>query len=574
MHLGLYEMSISGYPNDLKMEKKAICQILVATGALAFPGYAQAKKDTRPNIIVILVDDLGYSDLGCYGGEIHTPHIDGLAEKGLRFTHFYNASRSCPTRASLLTGLYQHQAGIGRMTFNQNLPGYRGTLTQNAVTIAEVVKDAGYHTGMIGKWHVAETPLKKDQRDWLNHQVFYDDFADKKNYPVNRGFDRHYGIIYGVVDYFDPFSLVNGEEPVVSVPEDYYITDALSDSAVAYVDSFAEKENPFFLYLAYTAPHWPLHALPEDIAKYENTYKVGWDAIRNQRYQRMKEMNLFAGQQGDFLSERYFKDRWEDNPTQEWDARAMAVHAAMVDRVDQGIGRLIETLKANKQLDNTLILFLSDNGCSDENCQNYSEGENDRPDRTRNGEKIIYPRKKEVLPGSQTSYASVGPKWANVANTPFRFWKARSYEGGICTPMIAFWPNGIKQKKGSVTQELGHVIDLMATCVDVAQTNYPSDYNGNPIIPIEGKSLLPVFKNKKRAGHDAIGFEHFRERALIGSDKWKIVKPGDKAPWELYDLNTDRSEQTDLAEKYPRKVAAMVVKYEQWANRCLVEPHP
>ena len=242
-----------------------------------------AQKDNRPNIIVILADDLGYSDLGCYGGEIQTPNLDKLAQKGLRFNSFYNTSRSCPTRASLLTGLYQHQAGIGRMTFDEHKPGYRGTLSENAVTIAEVMKEAGYHTGMLGKWHVAETPLKPDQRKWLAHQVYYDEFADKKNYPTERGFEDLYGIIYGVVDYFDPFSLVNGEIPVKSVPEDYYITKALSDSAVVYVNRYAESDKPFFMYLSYTAPHWPLHALPEDIANYEDTYKAVWEAIRNKR---------------------------------------------------------------------------------------------------------------------------------------------------------------------------------------------------------------------------------------------------------------------------------------------------
>lgn len=350
--------------------------------------YAYAQQDNRPNIIVILADDLGYSDMGCYGGEIQTPNLDKLAQEGIRFNSFYNASRSCPTRASLLTGLYPHQAGIGRMTFNDNLPGYRGQLTENGVTIAEVLKEAGYQTGMVGKWHIAETPLKSDQREWLAHHVYHEDFADKACYPVNRGFDDFYGIIYGVANYFDPFSLVNGDIPVRNVPKDYYITRALSDSAVSYVNRYANADKPFFLYLSYTAPHWPLHALPEDIKKYENTYKVGWDAIREKRYERMKELGIFSGADN-FLTTRQSPKKWEDNPTKEWDARAMAVHAAMVDRMDQGIGELIDALEKNNQLDNTLILFLSDNGCSSEVCQNYSEGENDRPDMTRIGEKII-----------------------------------------------------------------------------------------------------------------------------------------------------------------------------------------
>lgn len=544
--------------------------LLAATGVSC---TSTAKTDKRPNIIVILADDLGYSDMGCYGGEIQTPNLDRLASEGVRFTHFYNASRSCPTRASLLTGLYQHQAGIGRMTFDNHLPGYRGTLSHNAVTIAEVLKTAGYRTSMIGKWHVAETPLREDQRDWLNHQVFHDTFSDLENYPVNRGFDTHYGTIYGVVDYFDPFSLVEGEAPVNEVPEGYYITQSLSDRAVKEVKEYAKDERPFFMYLAYTAPHWPLQALPEDIARYEDTYKAGWEAIRNARYERQREMGLF-GDQEDFLSPRQFNDRWNENPDAEWDARAMAVHAAMVDRMDQGIGSLIDALEETGQLDNTLILFLSDNGCSSEICQNFIPGANDRPDMTRDGRPVVYPKDKEVLPGPETTYASLGPKWANVANTPFRFWKAKAYEGGICTPMIAHWPDGIRRNIGGVTEEYGHVMDIMATCVELAGAEYPETYNGNEIIPMEGISLVPIFTRGHREGHEYLGFEHFHERAFISADGWKIVRPGHRMKWELYNLNEDRSEQHNMAAEYPEKVAEMAAAYEEWANRCMVEPSP
>lgn len=535
---------------------------------------AKPQKDKRPNVIIILADDLGFSDLGCYGGEIQTPNLDRLAANGLRFNNFYNTGRSCPTRASLLTGLYQHQAGIGRMTFDNHLPGYRGTLSSDAVTIAEVLQTAGYRTGMVGKWHVAETPLRPDQRAWLNHQVFYDEFTDKSNYPTHRGFDDFYGTIYGVVDYFDPFSLVDGEEPVREVPEGYYITDDLSRKAVEYIDKYADEERPFFLYLSYTAPHWPLHARPEDIEKYKDTYKAGWEAVRNQRYQRIQQLGIFPGQE-DFLSPRPFKDSWENDPNAEWDARAMAVHAAMVDRMDQGIGLVLEALEKNGQMDNTLILFLSDNGCSNEICQNYPPGENDRPDMTRDGRPIVYPRKKEVMPGPETTYASIGPKWANVANTPFRFWKAKSFNGGICTPVIAHWPKGIRKSlRGTVSGQLGHVMDIMATCIDLSQAQYPTQYKGHAIIPLEGKSLLPILKSGKRDGHDYLGFEHFKERAFITRDGWKIIQQGDANPWELYNLNNDRSEQHNLADRYPEKLQELIPEYEKWAKRCLVEPYP
>lgn len=460
------------------------------------------------------------------------------------------------------------------MTFDDHLPGYRGTLSRNAVTIAEVLKEAGYRTSMVGKWHVAETPLRKDQRDWLNHQVFYDTYSDLCNYPVNRGFDSHYGIIYGVVDYFDPFSLVEGEVPVKDVPEDYYITQALSDRAASEIREYAREDRPFFMYLAYTSPHWPLHALPEDIEKYRDIYKCGWEEIRNARYERQKEMGLFGGRK-DFLSERQFKDSWEENPTAEWDARAMAVHAAMVDRMDQGIGEVIEALEQTGELDNTLILFMSDNGCSSEACQNYSPGDNDRPDMTRDGRRMVYPKQKEVMPGPETTYASIGAEWANVANTPFRFWKAKSYEGGICTPMIAFWPKGIgKKRAGSITEEAGHVMDIMATCVELADAEYPETYKGHDIIPMEGMSLVPIFRTGHRKGYEYLGFEHFNECAFLSADGWKIVKPGNKAAWELYNLNEDRSEQHNLASEYPERLSEMVGRYEAWARRCMVEPNP
>lgn len=532
------------------------------------------KEDTRPNILVILADDLGYSDLSCYGGEIQTPNLDRLAQNGLRFTRFYNASRSCPTRASLLTGLYPHQAGIGRMTFDQHLPGYRGTMTHNGVTIAEALKESGYHTGMIGKWHVAETPLREDQRQWLAHQVQYDEFAPKDNYPTYRGFEEFYGTIYGVVDFFDPFSLVSGEDPVYEVPKDYYSTIALSDSAVAYINRYGESDKPFFMYLSYHAPHWPLHALPEDIKKYEDVYKVGWDAIREKRYARMKELGIF-GEMDDFLSPRQFNESWTENPTAQWDAHAMAVHAAMVDRMDQEIGKVLRTLEATGQLENTLILFMSDNGCSNEDCQNYSEGENDRPAEMRNGEKIIYPRQKEVLPGPENTYASIGARWANVANTPFRFWKAKSYEGGICTPMIAHWPKGISQKKGAITTQSGHVIDLMATCLELSGAEYPTEYNGNKIIPYAGKSLVPVFQseNNRMPGRD-LCFEHFNERALIDAEGWKIVRTARGEAWELYNLNEDRTELKNLASLYPDRVQEMEKRYLQWEKDYMVEPRP
>lgn len=287
----------------------------------------------------------------------------------------------------------------------------------------------------------------------------------------------------------------------------------------------------------------------------------------------MRKLGIF-NQEEDYFTPRQFSESWEENPTSEWDARAMAVHAAMVDRMDQEIGKLLAALEANGQLDNTLIFFMSDNGCSPEDCQFYSEGENDRPAEMRNGEKIIYPREKEVLPGSENTYASIGVRWANVANIPFLYWKAKSFEGGICTPMIAHWPKGIQQPKGSMTGQMGHVIDIMATCIDLAGASYPAEYKGNEIIPLEGKSLVPVFETGTRAGHSELCFEHFEEKALIDASGWKIIRQGTEKPWKLYNLKEDRTEMNNLAAQYSEKVAELEKRYLEWENRAMVNPRP
>lgn len=533
------------------------------------------EEDERPNIILIMADDMGFSDAGCFGGEVMTPNLDYLAENGLRFTQFYNTSRCCPTRASLLTGLYNHQAGIGGMTTDTGQEGYRGYLTENTVTLAEVLKDAGYRTGMVGKWHVSNTIVQEDpqeQLDWLNHQAFYPEFSPLEQYPTARGFEKYYGNIWGVVDFFDPFSLVNGTEAVRSVPEGYYHTDAINDTTSAYIKAFSQEENPFFIYVAHTAPHWPLHALPEDIQKYENTYTEGWEAIRESRYQRMLAQGLIDSTQYP-LSARWEDElAWEDNPHQEWDARAMAVHAAMIDRMDQGIGRIIETLRETGELDNTLILFLSDNGASPEDCMRYGPGF-DRPGETRSGEEIAYPVNKEVLPGPQTTFTSIGQRWANVANTPFRYWKMQSFEGGVHTPMIAYWPQGITAEKGSVTNQVGHVMDFMATFVDLAQTEYPNQYNSQSITPIDGMSLAPVFKGEQRDGHPTLFNEHMGGRYVRTAD-WKQVALNAESPWELYRINEDRTETVNVADQHPEVVQELDSLWQDWANTNQVLPKP
>ncbi len=532
-------------------------------------------KDERPNIVVILADDLGFSDLGSYGGEIHTPNIDYLANNGLRFTQFYNTSRCCPSRASLLTGLYNHEAGIGEMTTDRHLPGYRGHITKNAVTMAEVLKAAGYHTAMSGKWHVSNTvvqPTPEKQLSWLDHHEQHPKFSPIEQYPVNRGFEKYYGNIWGVVDYFDPFSLVDGTEPVTEVPKDYYHTDAINDTAAAYIKDLSREKAPFFLYVAETAPHWPLMAPEETIEKYKDTYKEGWESIREARYKRMIKMGIIDSSSSK-LSPRWNDDlTWEQNPTKEWDARAMAVHAAMVDRMDQGIGRIIDALKEAGELENTLIVFLSDNGASAENAAAYGPGF-DRPSETRDGQEIVYATDKQAMPGPETTYSSIGQRWSNVANTPYRFWKSESYEGGVHTPMIAFWPKGITAKKGSLTKQVGHVMDFMATAVDIAGAEYPTTYEGNEIVPLQGKSLAPIFKGEEREGHEMLFNEHFGAKYARQGD-WKLVqKSGNKDnKWHLYDLSKDHTELNDLADKYPEKVTMLDSVWQDWAETHNVLP--
>lgn len=544
-----------------------ICFLFICFVGLS-PAKAQLK---RPNIVLILADDLGYSDLGCYGGEIATPNLDRLAASGIRYAHFYNTSRCCPTRAALLTGMYNHNAGIGEMTTNRGLPGYQGALAPNTVTLAEVLKAAGYHTAMAGKWHVSNTleqPTTEAQLRWLNHQDTHPYFSPVAQYPVSRGFERYFGNIWGVVDYFDPFSLVSGTTPVTTVPEHYYHTDAINDTAVQYIRVLSREKAPFFLYVAHTAPHWPLQALPEDIRKYENTYTAGWDIIREKRYHKMAALGLIDTAVTRLSPREAGAPNWDEHPHKDWDARAMAVHAAMVDRMDQGIGRIIAALKQEGQLENTLIIFLSDNGASPENAMAYGPGF-DRPGMTRNGAPIRYPVNKDIMPGPQTSFTSIGAAWANVANTPYRFAKASSFEGGVRTPVIAYWPKGISGK-GRISQVTGHVIDFMATFLELSDARYPQLYNRYTINPMQGMSLVSSFKQEGAVASRILFNEHFGARSVREGNLKLVAAPG--KPWQLFDLQQDASELNDLSARYPEQVARLGTLWETWAHQNNVFP--
>ncbi|MBI4909416.1 MAG: arylsulfatase [Acidobacteria bacterium] len=522
---------------------------LQSAGA-ALACHAAAATEKKPNIVLILADDMGFSDLGCYGGEIRTPNIDGLARAGVRFTQFYNTARCCPTRASLLTGLYPHQAAIGHMVDNPKpFPGYRGDLSRRAVTIAEALKPAGYQTLMAGKWHV--TPVTESKHNW----------------PRQRGFDRYYGIIHGAADYFNPVTLVRDNEKAALDGPNYYFTDAIADNASKFIADAAAKPEPYFLYAAFTAPHWPLHAREEDIARYRGRYKDGWDVLREERHKRQIAMGIVSRKWPVTPRDSSVKP-WSEVADKEWQQRRMEVYAAQVDRLDQAVGRILDAIKRTGQEENTLVMFLADNGGCAEELGPRAKALH-IPGTTLDGKPVKVGNVPGVMPGSEETYQSYGLPWANASNTPFRLYKHWVHEGGISTPLIARWPKVIR-KTNSLTNEPGHLIDLMATCVDVAGARYPESFAGERIVPLEGKSLKPVFEKGKRAGHEAIFWEHEGNRA-IRQGRWKLVSrhPG---KWELYDVEADRTEMQDLAAKQPDRVAKMSALYDQWAIRAQIEP--
>jgi arylsulfatase A-like enzyme len=506
----------------------------------------------RPNLIIIMADDMGYSDPGCYGGEIRTPNLDRLAAEGIRFTQMYNCARCCPTRASLMTGKYQHLVGLavnGR------------SLDRDVPTLAEILAGNGYHTGMAGKWHLSRTQAvqpREEQLKWLAHKVDHGPFAPLETYPCNRGFEEHWGVIWGVVNYFDPFSLVHNEEPIEKVPDDFYMTDFITRKSLDMIDRFSSDGKPFFLYVAHTAPHWPLHALPEDIERYREVYTGGWEVLRAQRYRRMLEMGLIDTAHFP-LPENSSGKSWEDCQEKQKEANHMAAHAAMVDRMDQGVGRIIEKLKEKGAYENTLIIFLADNGASYE--RGYPPGF-DRPGFTRDGTEIDYDPQQ---PGSELTWGYIGDAWASAVNTPWRYWKKESFEGGIHTPCILHWPEGLKGKENTLNHGFSHVMDILPTCLDLAGAAYPESFHGSKLSPVDGNSLIPLLNNEISTTHDTLYWEHMGGRAIrIG--QWKMAALAGEE-WELFDLSTDRTEINDLASRHPGRVEEMNSLWEAWARR-------
>ncbi len=544
----------------------------------------------RPNIVLIMSDDMGFSDLGCYGGEIKTPNLDGLAADGLRLTQFYNTARCCPTRASLLTGLYPHQAGMGWMTaIDSDIKAYQGDLSNDCVTLAEVAKSAGYSTFMAGKWHVS----RKAAAD-----------GPKYNWPLQRGFDRFFGTIIGAGSYYDPATLCRGNALIspFSKPsasgEPFYYTDAITDEAVRFVKE-RDTEAPFFMYVAFTAAHWPMQARPEVIEKYKGVYDAGWQSIRERRFERMKKLGLISAHAA--LSPLDVHP-WEEEKNPEVEAGRMEVYAAMVDEMDQGVGRIVETLKAQGIFDDTVILFLQDNGGCAEEIGSMGEtkpwaddtsalkalGKDDIqtemiPHITRDGQWIM--RGEGIKGGPASAYVSYGKVWANASNTPFREYKHWVHEGGISTPLIVHYPNGL-EGKNRLSSFPGHVIDIMPTIVELTGASYPKEIDNRSIQPMEGVSLVPLFRDEPLEREGALCWEHEMNRA-VRLGKWKLVSKGqllnggygtwknyEQGPWELYDIDNDRSELHDLSEQYPEKAEQMAAIWDEYANRIHVFPAP
>ena len=510
-------------------------------GALTFPmvgkseqsGFQSLEK-SRPNIAVILVDDMGFSDLGCYGSEIPTPNLDKLAAGGVRFTQFYNTARCCPTRAALMTGLYSHQAGVGHMTEDKGEDGYRGDLNNRCVTIAEVLKTAGYRTAMAGKWHV--TKHVKAAND-----------GEKFNWPRQRGFDHYFGIIQGGADYFNPKPLTRENENV-EPGEGFYTTDAFVNNALDFLKQ-GDQNQPFFLYLAFNAPHFPLMVPADEIAKFRGKYKIGWDKLREQRHAKQIELGIMDKAWA--LAPRPPEVKaWDALTLEEQDRfdHIMAIYAAVVAHMDAAVGRLVATLKQRGQLDNTLILFMSDNGANAESGPHGRlEGKN---------------------PGATGSTVFEGQSWATLSNTPLRRYKHFNHEGGISTPLIAHWPAQIKTP-GELRHQPGHLIDVMATCVALSGAHYPTECKGQAIQPMEGRSLVPAFANKP-IEREALYWEHEGNAAIRVGDM-KLVRLGANGPWELYDLKADRTEQHDLAAEKPDLAKELAAKWDTWAERCNVK---
>jgi arylsulfatase A-like enzyme len=488
----------------------------VSSDAAERPNVVAAE---RPNVVIILTDDMGFSDLGCFGGEIETPNLDSLAHGGLRFTEFYNTARCWPTRATLLSGRYSNG------------------LSPAQVTIAELMKPAGYQTGMVGKWHLGMDP--------------------KKNGPIQRGFDDFYGTMTGAGSFWDPYTLTRNTDPIEPDGEDFYYTDKIGTEAVRQIETFAKSDKPFFQYVAFTAAHWPLHAPEKSVQKYIKRYDEGWGTLRSERYARMLEIGIIDEERWPLPPAEKNVKAWDSVDHKPWRIRNMAIYAAMVDHMDQAVGRVVDALKRTKQLDNTLIIYFHDNGACPEHLggNGWNTANNILAKAKKEGKKVAVGDVFDVPMGGPLTYGSVGHNWANAQNTPLRRYKSNVHAGGSCSPAIVHWPAGLKTKPGSITSQRGHVIDMMATCLDLAAGEYPAEFAGNKVAPHESQSLVPIFQGKQVDRDHAYIFNHSGTHAVVKGD-YKIVREG-RRPWALYNLAKNRTETNDLAKEQPDRVETL-----------------
>lgn len=515
---------------------------------------------SRPDIVLILADDMGFSDVGCYGGEIETPHIDRLGREGVRFTQFYNTARCSPSRASLMTGLHPHQVGVGILNFDDTPDGYPGDLSEQSVTVAEALREAGYATYLSGKWHLS-SDMETPNGSW----------------PTRRGFERFFGTLEGAGSFYQPRTLMRQEENIEAEAEEpgFFYTDAISDHAVRFIEEHdsGRRDDPLFLYLAYTAPHWPLHAHPDDIERYRGRFDDGWDRLREQRLDRLVKEGIL-----DPDTELAARDprvpEWDGStPEAEWETRRMEVYAAQIDRMDQGIGQVLDTLERLGRLDNTLVVFLSDNGgCAEEmppeSVEQFVTAFVPLKTTTQSGETVVPGNVPGLMPGPETTYQSYGRSWAHLSNTPFREYKHWVHEGGIATPLVLRWPAGLAQNAG-VHRAPHQLVDVLPTLLDAAGATYPAERHGVPVPPAEGRSMLAELNGAISEDRDLF-WEHEGNCAVRSGD-WKLVRKYG-LPWELYDISVDRAEAHDVAGQHPDLVGDLASRYDAWAERCGVIP--
>ena len=477
----------------------------------------------RPNVILIMVDDMGFSDIGCYGGEVQTPNLDRLAAEGMRFTQFYNNAKCTTTRASLLTGLYPRGTNLNKH------------LRYDMLTLGEAMQLSGYRTSLSGKWHLGRDPI---------------------NHPFQRGFGQFYGLLDGCCNFFDPARrdppykggrqrvFAQNDQRITEFPEDFYTTDAFTDHAIACMRAAQEAGQPFFAHITYTAPHYPLHAKPADVERYRGKFLMGWERMREQRWQRQQDMGLVSDAWR--LSQGESRSYDWATANQEFEDLRMAVYAAMIDCVDQNIGRILATLDELDEDQNTLVMFLSDNGgCAEE------PGGRDPQKRT---------------PGPVDDYVAVGPAWGWAQNAPFRRYKSWLHEGGITTPFIAWWPGHVQARE--INRQPAHIIDILPTLLELTGQDYPERYHEHELLPVEGKSLVSLFAKQERSPHDQLCWQWAGNRAIRQGD-WKLVwdKLNRAKQWELYDLSQDRCELNDLAKKMPERVESMKRDWLTWAKK-------